>query len=52
MEVQVSTLQDWSTLLRDVAPYAIIVLLIVRGFAFRRADETGDVWTIRKAKKG
>lgn len=51
MPETIITLQDWSTLLRDVLPFVVILVLIWRGWSARRVDEGSDVWTIRRSKK-
>lgn len=43
---------DWGTFLRDILPFGIIALLILRGSRGLRERESEDVWTLRKIKKG
>lgn len=50
--MEATTLSDWSTLLRDVFPFIVILVLVWRGWSGRTRDEGTDVWTIRRSKKG
>ncbi len=44
------TVSDFSTLLRDVLPFVVIMLLVMKDRTSLRKRESKDVWTLRKTK--